>query len=260
MPEALLRLENLTRHFGGVVAVNQVTLSIGAGEVVGLIGPNGAGKTTLVNLITGFTPKTAGKVFFEGRDITAAAPHEIARGGIARTFQIVQPFPEMTVMENVMAGALFSGRADDMRAAREKAHEFIEFTGLTSHIGHLASELSLANRKRLELAKSLAMEPRLLFLDEVNAGLNTSEHDAALELIRKVAARGVTIIIIEHLLKIIFSVVKRIIVLHHGAMLSDGAPRDVINDPEVIKAYIGHKFAQRYRNEFGGDATQPPSG
>jgi branched-chain amino acid transport system ATP-binding protein len=255
MPDALLRLENLTRHFGGVVAVNQVTLSIGAGEVVGLIGPNGAGKTTLVNLITGFTPKTAGKVFFEGQDITATAPHDIARGGIARTFQIVQPFPEMTVMENVMAGALFSGHAGNMRAATEKAHECIEFTGLTSDIGHLASELSLANRKRLELAKSLAMEPRLLFLDEVNAGLNTSEHDNALELIRKVTARGVTIIIIEHLLKIIFSVVKRIIVLHHGAMLSDGAPRDVINDPEVIKAYIGIKFAQRYRNEFGADAS-----
>jgi branched-chain amino acid transport system ATP-binding protein len=255
MPEALLRLENLTRHFGGVVAVNRVTLSIGAGEVVGLIGPNGAGKTTLVNLITGFTPKTAGKVFFEGRDITTAAPHEIARSGIARTFQIVQPFPEMTVMENVMAGALFSGHAEDMRSAGDKAYECIEFAGLTSHIGHLASELSLANRKRLELAKSLAMEPRLLFLDEVNAGLNTSEHDNALELIKKVAARGVTIIIIEHLLKIILSVVKRIIVLHHGAMLSDGAPRDVINDPEVIKAYIGNKFAQRYRNEFGVDAT-----
>ena len=260
MPDALLRLENLTRHFGGVVAVNQVTLSIGAGEVVGLIGPNGAGKTTLVNLITGFTPKTAGKVFFEGRDITAAAPHDIARGGIARTFQIVQPFPEMTVMENVMAGALFSGHTGNMRAATEKAQECVEFTGLTSHISHLASELSLANRKRLELAKSLAMEPRLLFLDEVNAGLNTSEHDNALELIRKIAARGVTIIIIEHLLKIILSVVKRIIVLHHGAMLSDGAPRDVINDPEVIKAYIGNKFAQRYRDEFGGVATQRRGG
>src|ERR1700683_3652389 len=253
MPDALLRLENLTRRFGGIVAVNQVSLSIQAGEVVGLIGPNGAGKTTLVNLITGFTPKTAGKGYFEGRDITAAAPHVIARGGIARTFQIVQPFPEMTVMENVMAGALFSGHAEDLRKPREKAAECIEFTGLAPHIDHLASELSLANRKRLELAKSLAMDPRLLFLDEVNAGLNTSEHDNALELIRKVAARGVTIIIIEHLLKIILSVVKRIIVLHHGAMLSDGAPRDVVDDPEVIKAYIGKKFAQRYRKEFGAD-------
>jgi branched-chain amino acid transport system ATP-binding protein len=255
MTEPLLRLEHLTRRFGGVVAVNDVSLSVEPGDVVGLIGPNGAGKTTLVNLITGFVPKTAGSVLFDGRDITASAPHEIARLGIARTFQIVQPFADMTVLENVMAGALFSGRAESMKAASEKAHDYIEFTGLASHIGHRASELSLANRKRLELAKSLAMEPRLLFLDEVNAGLNTSELDNALDLIRKVAARGVTIIIIEHLLKIIMSVVKRIVVLHHGAMLSDGAPRDVINDPEVIKAYIGNKFAQRYRNETGGGAA-----
>jgi len=257
MPEPLLQISNLTRRFGGVVAVNDVTLSVKEGEVLGLIGPNGAGKTTLVNLITGFTSKTAGTVLFEGRDITRTAPQKIARSGIARTFQIVQPFSEMTVLENVTAGALFSGRQPNMKAAVEKAEECLQFTGLSGQARQRASELSLADRKRLELAKSLAMEPRLLFLDEVNAGLSSSELGRALDLIRSIAARGVTIIIIEHLLKIILSVVGRIVVLHHGAMLSDGTPSKVINDPAVITAYLGNKFAQRFRGEFGlGDPPQ----
>jgi branched-chain amino acid transport system ATP-binding protein len=257
MAKPLLELNHLTRRFGGVVAVNDVTLSVEPGEIVGLIGPNGAGKTTLVNLITGFLPKTAGSVRFEGCDISATPPHRIARQGIARTFQIVQPFAEMTVLENVMAGAVFSGRHRDVRAATEKAEECIAFTGLSGHASYLASELSLANRKRLEFAKSLAMEPRLLFLDEVNAGLNTSELGGALDLIRKISASGITIIIIEHLLKIILSVVHRIVVLHHGAMLSDGTPEVVMNDPRVIQAYIGTKFAQRYRNELGSGPSRP---
>ena len=246
MAEAILDVQGLTRRFGGVVAVNDVSLSLAPGEIVGLIGPNGAGKTTLVNLITGFLPKTAGTVRFEGRDISGTAPHLVARQGIARTFQIVQPFSEMTVFENVLAGAVFSGRNGGHEAAVTMARECLEFTGLDGYAGYLAFELSLANRKRLELAKSLAMRPRLLFLDEVNAGLNTSELDAALTLIRNIAARGVTIVIIEHLLKIIASLVSRIVVLHHGAKLSEGTPADVLRDPTVIKAYIGNKFAQRF--------------
>jgi branched-chain amino acid transport system ATP-binding protein len=251
MPEPILDVRNLTRRFGGVVAVNEVSLSLAPGEIVGLIGPNGAGKTTLVNLITGFLPKTSGAVFFEGRDISATPPHMIARLGIARTFQIVQPFSDMTVFENVLAGALFSERNGGMHAAKAQARESLEFTGLAAHADYRASELSLANRKRLELAKSLAMQPRLLFLDEVNAGLNTRELDGALALIRAIAARSVTIVIIEHLLKVIVPLVSRIVVLYHGAKLSEGDAGDVMRDPAVIKAYIGNKFAQRFAQGSG---------
>jgi len=250
MSEPALRLEGLTRRFGGVTAVDNVSVSIPKGEIVGLVGPNGAGKTTLVNLVTGFVPKTAGQVFFEGTDVTRLPPHLIARNGIARTFQIVQPFAEMTVLENVMAGALFAGQRGTMKEADDKARHFLEFVGLDRFADYSASELSLADRKRLELAKSLAMEPRLLFLDEVNAGLNSSEIDNALELIRKVSRMGVTIIIIEHVLRIVLSLVKRLIVLHHGAMLSDGPPAEVLKDAAVIKAYLGTKFGKRHEAEF----------
>jgi len=249
MSEPALRLEAVTRRFGGVVAVNNVTLSIAKGEIIGLVGPNGAGKTTLVNLVTGFVGKTSGQVFFEGADITHLAPHEIARQGIARTFQIVQPFSEMTVLENVMAGALFAGKRS-MKEAAEQARDHLEFVGLGRFATYPASDLSLANRKRLELAKSLAMSPRLLFLDEVNAGLNSGELDHALDLINKIAASGVTIVIIEHLLRVVISLVRRLIVLHQGAMLSDGRPLEVLNDPVVIKAYLGTKFGQRHQAEL----------
>jgi branched-chain amino acid transport system ATP-binding protein len=250
MVEPALRLEGLTRRFGGVIAVDNVTLVIPKGEIVGLVGPNGAGKTTLVNLVTGFVPKTAGQVIFEGKDITRQPPHEIARMGLARTFQIVQPFAEMTVLENVMAGALFAGQRSGLKEAADKAYYQLEFVGLDRFADYSASELSLANRKRLELAKSLAMEPRLLFLDEVHAGLNSGELKQALDLINKISAMGVTIVLIEHLLRVVLSLVRRLVVLHHGAMLSDGLPLAVLNDPAVIKAYLGTKFGQRHQSEL----------
>ena len=165
-------------------------------------------------------------------------------------FRSVQPFSEMTVLENVMAGALFAGQRSSMRDAADKARDRLEFVGLAPFAHHPASDLSLADRKRLELAKSLAMEPRLLFLDEVNAGLNSGELSHALELINRIASTGVTIVLIEHLLKVVLSLASRLVVLHHGAMLSDGRPLDVINDPAVVKAYLGTKFAKRHQGEI----------
>lgn len=242
---ALLTLENVSRRFGGLNAVDSVTLSIGSGEIVGLIGPNGAGKTTLINLITGVHPATSGRVTFDGRDITGAKPYQIARLGLARTFQVVQPFPKMSVIDNVAAGALFCGHAGNVAAARTLAREHLAFTGLADLAERPAASLTLARRKRLELAKSLAMRPRLLMLDEVNAGLNQAEVDDALAIIRRIAGQGVTIIVIEHLMKVVMSISHRLVVLHHGQLIAQGAPSEVVNDRRVIEAYLGAKYAAR---------------
>jgi branched-chain amino acid transport system ATP-binding protein len=243
----LLTLDNVSRRFGGLNAVDSVTFDVNMGEIVGLIGPNGAGKTTLINLITGVHPATAGHVRFEGNDITRRRPYQIARLGLARTFQIVQPFPRMTVVENVAAGALFCGHAGSVREAQAIAHEHLEFTGLADMADRPAAALTLARRKRLELAKSLAMRPRLLMLDEVNAGLNPTEIKEALAIIRKIAEQGVTIIVIEHLMKVVLSISHRVVVLHHGQLIAQGTPREVVNDKHVIEAYLGARYAASNR-------------
>jgi len=239
---ALLSLDNVSRRFGGLNAVDRVSFSVGKGEIVGLIGPNGAGKTTLINLITGIHPATTGHVRFEGHDITYSRPYQIARLGLTRTFQIVQPFPKMTVVENVAAGALFCGHAGSVRDAHAIAREHLAFTGLTDMAERPAASLTLARRKRLELAKSLAMRPRLLMLDEVNAGLNPTEIEDALTIIRKIADQGVTIIVSEHLMRVVLSVSHRVVVLHHGQLIAQGTPREVVNDQCVIEAYLGAKY------------------
>jgi branched-chain amino acid transport system ATP-binding protein len=240
---ALLEIDGVSRTFRGLRALDRVSLSIHAGEIVGLIGPNGAGKTTLVNVITGVHPATEGAVRFAGHDITRERPNRIARLGLSRTFQIVQPFPRMTVAENITAGALFAGGAHTIAEAAARARELAARVGLGDVLDHPAGTLTLARRKRLELAKSLAMQPKLLFLDEVNAGLNASEIDDALALIRGIAAAGITIVVIEHLMKVVLSISTRLVVLHHGQLIADGEPRQVVRDRAVSEAYLGKRYA-----------------
>jgi branched-chain amino acid transport system ATP-binding protein len=241
----LLQLHDVSRRFGGLNAVQSVSLSIKAGEILGLIGPNGAGKTTLINVITGVNPATTGRIVFESHDITGMRPYQIARLGLARSFQIVQPFPKMSVEENVAAGALFAGRAEGLKDAFAQAREHLSFTGLIRDAHKQAASLTLAQRKRLEVAKGLAMRPKLLMLDEVNAGLNSSEIDDALRMIRKIAEQGITIVVIEHLMKVVLSISQRIVVLHHGELIANGDPHAVLRDPKVVEAYLGSKFAAK---------------
>jgi branched-chain amino acid transport system ATP-binding protein len=239
---ALLELAGVSRRFGGLRALSHVDLAVERGEVVGLIGPNGAGKTTLVNVVTGVHRASAGCVRFDGEDVTRLRPFQAARRGIARTFQIVQPFPAMTVLENVSAAALFAGAGGSMGEARAQASEHLETVGLAPLAARPAAALTLAMRKRLELAKSLAMRPKLLLLDEVNAGLNAVEMDAALALIRGIAARGITVILIEHLMKVVLSLCTRIVVLHHGELIASGTPAEVVKDARVVQAYLGRRY------------------
>jgi branched-chain amino acid transport system ATP-binding protein len=244
MPE-ILRLDAVSRHFSGLQALSGVTLGIDRGEVLGLIGPNGAGKTTLVNTICGVTPASSGHVIFMDKDITRIKTYQAARLGLSRTFQIVQPFAEFSALDNVAAAALFSQPGESLKSAREEARAHLAFVGLDAQAGQLAATLTLAMRKRLELAKALAMKPKLLFLDEVNAGLNSAEVERATELIHQLAARGITIVMIEHLMKVVLNVCTRIAVLHNGRLIADGPPRDVIRNPAVVDAYLGQQYAQR---------------
>lgn len=243
---ALLALRNVSRSFGGLKAVDDVTLDLRPGTVTGLIGPNGAGKTTLVNLISGTTKPSSGEVWFKGRKINGLPGYRIARLGIARTFQVVQPFSEMTALENVAAAAMFAGNARSIDAANRCAERQLERVGLGGLGALPAASLSLGQRKRLEFAKSLAMEPALLLLDEVNAGLHGGELAEAIDLIRDLAKSGLTILIIEHLMKVVVSLCTEIAVLHHGQLIAHGPSDTVIKDPRVIEAYLGQRYSERY--------------
>jgi branched-chain amino acid transport system ATP-binding protein len=245
MSEAVLEGRGITKRFGGLTAVSAVDFTLRKGEILGLIGPNGAGKTTLLNCITGFDSPDEGQVLLQGERIETLKPHAITRKGIARTFQIVQPFPSLTVLDNVTMGALFGAHKNGQEVARacEAAKDKLEMVGLSEKVGQLASQLTLAERKRLELAKSLATEPEILLLDEVNAGLNPTEIQSAIALIQKIREGGVTILVIEHLMKVIMGLSDRVIVLHHGEKIAEGPPREVTSDERVIKAYLGDKYA-----------------
>ncbi len=237
---ALLIGRDLTKHFGRLAAVDHVDLSIDAGEIVGLIGPNGAGKSTLVNLITGLEPLTKGTLTFEGRSLRGLDAPAIARLGLARTFQIAQPFRTMTVRQNVAVAALFRGApAPSVRAALGEAEEILEFVGLAGKAGMQAWVLTTPDLRRLELAKALALRPRLLLLDEVMAGLTPTEVDAQMITLRQTSAQGITLIVIEHVLRAVMGLSHRVIVLHHGQKIAEGTPSKVTADPTVIRAYFG---------------------
>ncbi len=244
----LLAVRGMSKRFGGLLALDAIDLDVQAGELVGLIGPNGAGKTTFVNCITGVERPSGGRVLFGGVDLLALPAYEIGRRGLARTFQVVRPFRSMTMRENVAVGALFGSGATRLSVgdSLDRADEILEMVGLGHMRARHASDLSVADSKRLELAKALAMEPRLLVLDEAMAGLNASEVSRAVELIKQIAASGITILVIEHVLKVITALAQRIVVFHQGRKLADGPPGTVLSDSRVVAAYLGERSAQRF--------------
>ncbi len=240
MTAALLALAGVSKSFGGLRAVAGLSFEVAEGEIVGLIGPNGSGKTTVFNVISGVYVPDAGRIAFAGEPIAGRRPHEICHRGIGRTFQIVQPFNSLTVLENVRVGAFRTLRDPDRAAAEAEA--VLELVGLGVKRAALPPSLTIADRKRLELARALATRPRLLLLDEVMAGLRPTETLEIIELIRKIHAGGVTLLVIEHVMRAIMSLSHRIVVVHHGEKIAEGPPREVARHPEVVRAYLGEEY------------------
>ncbi len=236
----LLSLQGISKRFGGLQALSNVTFDLPEGQILGLIGPNGAGKTTLFNAINGVFPPEKGRVVFRDKDVTGLKPYHLARMGMARTHQIVRPLNELSVRQNVMVGACFGRENQDLGNAAKIAEEVLEFVGLSGRADQLAESLNVAQKKRLEMARALASRPYLLLLDEVLAGLNHSEIDNMVQTVLKIREQGITIIMIEHVMKAVMNVSDRIIVLDYGMQIAEGSPEAIAKNDKVIEAYLGN--------------------
>lgn len=244
--DLILQVKNVSKRFGGLLAVNEVTFDIPKGQILGLIGPNGAGKTTLFNVINGVYAPTEGQVIFMGTDVSGWQPYDVVKLGLARTHQIVRPLQELTVLENVMAGACYGHENRSLGEAEAIADEVLDFVNLAPRRNQLAKSLNVAQKKRLEMARALAARPHLLLLDEVLAGLNPTEIAEMVQVVLKIREQGVTILIIEHVMHALMNVSDRVIVLDYGKLIAAGDPDEIANDPHVIEAYLGDpKLAER---------------
>ena len=239
---SLLAVERVSKSFGGLKAVQRVDFSLAEGELLALIGPNGAGKTTLFHIVSGFLKPDEGTIRYAGESLAGLRPHDICQRGMVRTFQVARPFHRLTVLENVMVGAL--ARVAHRRQAVRIAEEVLDLTGLADKAGSVGHNLTLPDRKRLELARALATGPRVLLLDEVMAGLNPAESGRLIDLIRAIHARGVTILLIEHIMRAVMALAQRILVLNYGELIAQGAPEEVVRNPKVIEAYLGEGYAE----------------
>ncbi len=246
----LLQVQGVTKRFGGLQALTQVTFDLPKGQIFGLIGPNGAGKTTLFNTINGVYHPEEGRILFQGKDVTQMHPYHLAKMGMARTHQIVRPLNELTVRENVMVGACFGHENQSLGKAAKIADETLDFVKISGRSDQLAGSLNVAQKKRLEMARALAAHPHLLLLDEVLAGLNPSEIDGMIQMVLDIRAQGITIIMIEHLMKAVMNVSDRILVLDYGEQIAEGSPSEIANHPKVIEAYLGDpKLAEKLMEE-----------
>ena len=243
----IIEVQHITKKFKGLTAVKDVSFSIREGAITGMIGPNGAGKSTTFNMICGYYPPTEGKIFFRGEDITNKKAYEYTGMKIARTFQIMKPLKNLSVLENVVASCYFGhAAAKNQHEARERAMDILQFTGLYEKRHVLSKDMGTPDQKRLEMARALATKPELLFLDENMAGLNPAETESAIELIREINKSGVTIFLIEHIMQAVVSLCENVIVLHHGEKIAEGTPEQVMNDPLVMEVYLGAKGGKEH--------------